>query len=137
VRIEAENFAALEGFKLEDTNDRAASHRLQVARAGDGAAGRIRTRFDQPYIARRGRYDVEVRYLGEPGKPSRFKLSKGGAAVGEADEPASDEKGWRSLTFKDVEIQAGDELAVEVRGLARLDYVELVRREGDGARDAN
>jgi hypothetical protein len=127
VRIEAENFQVLEGFKLEDRDDRAASHRLNVARTGDAPSARLRTRFDQPYTVARGRYDVEVRYLGEPGKPTRFTLIRNGTALGKAEEAAGDGPGWKSCLFRDVEIRTGDEIAVETDGPARLDYVQLVQ----------
>jgi hypothetical protein len=132
VRIEAENFQVLEGFKLEDRNDRNASHRLNVARTGDKPDGRIRTRFDQPYVALKGRYDVEVRYLAEPGKPSRFTVLRNGSPVAEPLVPQSDGQGWKSFTLEGVEIRTGDEIAVEINGSARLDYVQLAR-SGAGA----
>lgn len=49
VRIEAENFEMLEGCRLEDRNDRAASHRLNVAMPGaNDASGRMQMHFQQP-----------------------------------------------------------------------------------------
>jgi hypothetical protein len=125
VRIEAENFETLDGFKLEDRDDRNASHRLNVARTGDKPSGRIATGFNQPYVAPRGRYDVEVRYLGDPEQPSRITFLRNGAAVGEAQEALGDGS-WKSVTIGDVDLQSGDEIAIETNGLARLDYVQLV-----------
>jgi hypothetical protein len=126
VRMEAENFEVLEGFKLEDRNDRSASHRLNVARTGESPSGRIRTHFDQPYVAVRGRYEVAIRYRDEPGRPSRITLFHSGAAANEVFQSSGDEKGWASLTLRDIELKRSDEIAIEVEGPARLDYVELV-----------
>jgi len=74
VRLEAENFRHLEGFVLEDRNDRQASHRLNV-RLHDGNAGRIRTRFEEPYVAAGTKCDLETRYFDEPGHRCRFAVS--------------------------------------------------------------
>jgi predicted amidohydrolase len=124
VRLEAENFRHLDGCTVEYRNDRKASQSVQVALSAD--AGRIRTRFDEPYIQSQGRYDVAVRYLDEKGSRSRFKLLVNGAAQGAAWESAGQGGGWTTRTLRDVPVRAGDELAVEVSGKpARLDYVEL------------
>src|SRR5581483_6129367 len=82
IRLEAENFRGLDGYELEDRNDKAASHALDVKLA-DAAGGRIVTAFDEPYTARQGRYDVEVRYFDEAQHPSRFTLLINGALQGE------------------------------------------------------
>jgi len=60
VRIEAENFRHLEGFVLEDRNDRQASHRLNVRHSGAGTA-RIRTYIDEPFTLRATHGDLEIR----------------------------------------------------------------------------
>jgi hypothetical protein len=107
------------------------SHRTGI-KAKDGVdIGRIRTRFRQPYTAVRAHYDVEVRYFDEQGKRSRFALSVNGAARGSAWESAATGKGWTSHTMSDVEVGAGDEIALDVSGSpVRLDYVQLnLRRE--------
>jgi hypothetical protein len=129
VRIEAENSQSLTGVKLEDKNDRDASHRLQVARTGDGPSGRITTRFAQPYAASRARYNVEVRYQSDKEQPSRFTVFRNGEAVGQPLDSQNEGQGWKSLTIEDIELSLGDEIAIEVNGNARLDYVELVKRE--------
>jgi hypothetical protein len=135
VRIEAENFEVLEGCKLEDRNDRSASHRLDVAKSGDSPTGRIRTHFDQPYAAVSGRFDVDVRHLVEDGKQCRFKLFLSGAAVGEPFEFPMDSKGWATHTVRDVALKIGDELAVEINGSGRVDYVQLNwRNSGETSR---
>lgn len=131
VRIEAENFQVLEGCKPEDRNDRSASHRLNVARSGDNASYRIRTHFHQPYVAARGRYDADVRCLDEPGERSRFKLFLNGVPLGEAFEIPGDGQGWTSHTIRDVTIQLGDEITVDVNGPGRIDYVQLKKRAAE------
>jgi predicted amidohydrolase len=132
VRLEAENFRHLDGCAVEYRNDRRASHALQVALTAD--AGRLRTRFDQPYARTEGRYDVDVRFLDEAGSRSRFTLLVNGVAQGEAWESAGQGGGWTTQTVRAVPIRVGDEIAVEVKGRpARLDYVELNATAASGA----
>jgi hypothetical protein len=72
IRLEAENFRELQGYEVEDANDRTASHRLQVKSTG-GAAASIRTPFAEPY-AGSGRFDLDVRYFDEPSGLCRLTL---------------------------------------------------------------
>lgn len=135
VRIEAENFVTLDRYEMEITDRsptpqpvaaQVMSHRTGVKPAEGADAGRIRTRFSQPYTAARARYDVEVRYFDEQGKRSRFALSINGAARGSAWESAGTGQGWTSHTIPDVEVRAGDEIGLEASGSpARLDYIQL------------
>jgi hypothetical protein len=132
VRIEAENFLALEGCKLEDRNDRTASHRLNVVQSGD-APGRIRTPFVQPYAAASGRFDVEVRYLVERGERCRFRFQINGEPAGSEWELPGEREGWVSHLIRNVPIRAGDEIALEVHGAGRVDYVQI-SRTSDGSK---
>jgi hypothetical protein len=125
VRLEAENFTTLEGYEVEIT-DGAASHRAAVKASQGSGAGRIRTRFVQPYTAERGRYEVEARYFDEPGRRSRFALFLNGTARGSAWESPGTGRGWSSHSIADVEVRTGDEIRVESSGQpGRLDYVQL------------
>jgi hypothetical protein len=125
VRLEAENFRDLDGYEVEDRNDRQASHALGVKLAGANA-GRIRTPFDEPYTATRGRYDVEVRYFDEPQHPCKFTLLINGDARGPGWESSGTGAGWMTQTVRDVEIRNGDEIRVDAQGTpGRLDYVQL------------
>jgi hypothetical protein len=129
VRLEAENFRELDGYEVEDRNDRGASHALEVKLAGN-ASGRIRTTFDEPYAASPRRYDVEVRYFDEPQRPGRFALNIQGLAQGSSWESPGTGQGWLSRTIEDVAIRIGDEIAVAVQGPpGRLDYVQLNLRQ--------
>ncbi|MGQ9574383.1 MAG: hypothetical protein ACUVUC_03630 [Thermoguttaceae bacterium] len=125
VRLEAENFAALRGYRLEDRNDRNASHRLYVAPAGGNQSGQISTQFCEPYVASDARYDVDLRYLVQEGQSIRFALFIGGAAQGEALVSPAERRGWATHTFRDVPIRWGNQITVEVEGPACLDYVQL------------
>jgi hypothetical protein len=125
VRIEAEDFTTLNGYELEIT-DREASHRVGIKPSGQQVGGRVRANFRQPYTAPRGRYDVDVRYSDEQGRRSRFALIVKGTARGTAWESAGTGQGWTSHTIRDVEVNAGDEIGVDVSGQpVRLDYVQL------------
>jgi hypothetical protein len=128
VRLEAENFQLLDGCKLEDRNDRTASHRLNIIRSRDKAPGSLRTRVDQPYAPARGRFDVDVRYLAEPGESFQCVLQLNGSKVGEAFKSTGDEKTWATHTIRDVAIQTGDEIGLEIVSLGRVDYIELNER---------
>jgi hypothetical protein len=124
VRLEAENCVQLEGYDLEYRNDRTASHRVHVKLAG--AAGRIRTPFDEPYTVPRGRYDVEVRYFDTDNARSRFVLLVNGVAREGAWESPGKGQGWTTQTLRDVEVRTGDEIGVDAQGApGRLDYVQL------------
>jgi hypothetical protein len=126
VRLEAENFGELDACKVEDTNDRSASHRLCVVSSSDKPAA-IRTRFDEPYTATAGQYDVEIRYRSESGV--RLKLLINGAAHGSEDQPVATE--WTTRTTEGVEIRNGDIIGVQIEGgAARIDYVQLNLRPG-------
>jgi len=128
VRIEAENFVTLDGYEVEYRNDLEASHKINV-RLANRTAGRIRTAFDEPYTAAGGRYDVQVRYLdGKVGR-ARFTFHVNGVAKGDPWSASNDDDRWRSHMIRDVNLNRGDELAMEVRGdsgdSGRLDYVQL------------
>ncbi len=125
VRLESENFRDLEGYEVEDRNDRTASHALDARLAG-AASGRIRTTFDEPYTASQGRYDVEVRYFDESERPTRFTLLIQGVARGPSWESPGTGRGWMSRVIPEVAIQTGDDIAVATQGPpGRLDYVQL------------
>jgi hypothetical protein len=127
VRIEAENFLSLENFEVEDRNDRQASHRLNVKLTGRG--GRISIPLDQPYMAVRGQYDVEIRYLAEQGGRCRFSLLVNGKRQGNAWETQGGSEAWQTHTIPGVMINRADRITVEAEpeGPAggRLDYVQL------------
>jgi hypothetical protein len=131
VRLEAENFRDLDGYAVEDRNDRAASHALEVTLANVAGRGRIAVPFDEPYTASRGRYDVAVRYFDEREHPSTFTLLVNGVARGPSWDSPGRGQGWSTQTLHDLEIQAGDEIAVVTQGApGRLDYVQLDERRG-------
>jgi len=132
VRIEAENFMTLDGFEMEIVDRRAMpaaprlSHNAGIKPTEGVNAGRISTTVSQPYTAARGRYDVEIRYLDEQGKRSRFAFRVNNKERGGAWESAGTGQGWVSHKLADVEIAAGDEITVELSGSpTRLDYVQL------------
>ena len=135
VRLESENFRHLEGFVLEDRNDRNASHRLSVKLEG-ATAGRIRTQFDEPFTLDAGRYDVEVRYLIEPGEQGRLRLLINDSPRGPEFRAPDRGDRWATHTVPDLTIKRGDEIAVEVRTdgtrSIRLDYVQLNPLSGPG-----
>ena len=131
VRVEAENFLDLEGFEVDFNRAyRDVSHRMNVQLTA--ARGRLRTPVEQPYMARRARYDVQVRYFDGRGGASGLSLFVNGRRVGEAWRAGDDDDAWKSRAFEDVVIAYGDELAIEIerdgeeRG--RVDYVELTYR---------
>ena len=129
VRVEAENFRLFDGCDVEYRNDRTASHRVGV-RFGAVAAGRIQTRFEEPYASPRAKYDAEVRFWPTAQK-STFALSINGKRQGEAWEASAPQPAWTSHTIQGVEVADGDEITIELRGgsLAecKLDYIQFNR----------
>jgi hypothetical protein len=125
VRLEAENFVHLDGYQL--AMDRRASQRLAVTPLKKHDAGRIQTRFFEPYTAGRGRYDVQVRYFDDAGRRGRLVLSVNGAARDRWTTPGKG-RGWSIHTVRGVELAAGAAIAVEARdALPRFDYIQLNR----------
>jgi hypothetical protein len=125
IRLEAENFRVLSGYEIEDLSDRTASHRLSIRPRGGQPAYAIRTLFHEPYAARSGRYDVEVRYFGEPAGQPELVLEVAGKPHA-AQPHATSASGWTSLTFRGVDLQFGDDIAVTASGSPpRLDYVQF------------
>jgi len=133
VRIEAENFLALENYEVEFRDDRQVSHRINVKLDRVGK-GRIRTRFHEPFAGAGGQYDVEVRYLDEKAGRSRFSLFINGILQGEPWEASSEDDAWKIHTIPGVRVRASDEIIVEVQGdsseQGKLDYVQLNARSG-------
>ena len=128
VRLEAENFHHLEGFLVEDRNDRNASHRLKVKLEG-ATTGRIRTQFDEPFTRDIGRYRVELRCLIETGAQGGLRLRVNNSPIGPEFRPPDLGGGWATYTIPDVTIKRGDEIAAEAWAdgtqILRLDYLQL------------
>jgi len=126
IRIEAENFRELGGFKVE-YGDRRASHRVNVGMRNIGTDS-ITTAFNDIYTVS-GRYDVEVRFLDEKDGRSEFRLLVGGVRRSEPWTASADTGSWQSKTVADVPVKTGDEITLEVRGdggeAGKLDYVQL------------
>lgn len=129
IRIEAENFQILENYDIDFANDRNVSHRLCIQRGKDDI-GRIKTPFNQPYTADKGRYDVSIRYYDEKQGQSQFSFYIHGIQNGKSWNAANDNDQWITYTISDVTIRSGDEIMVEVQcnmgEKAKLDYVEIV-----------
>ncbi len=129
VRLEAENFRSLAGFHVEDRNDRTASHRLGVQLAGSDE-GSISTPFDEPFAADSGRYDIEIRFAGEPDRPCELQLLVNEKPQGSALESSGTSRDWSSHILRGVEVRRGDVIAVQVKGRqTRLDFVQLTALE--------
>ena len=128
VRIEAENFLALDNFDVEQRNDRRASHRLSVKLSGKGR-GRIRTPFNQPYTAKSDCYDVDVRYFDAKEGQCRIGLMVNGSRQGEVWSASKKNDEWTTQTIPNVTVKNGDEIVVVARGrdggYTKLDYVQF------------
>lgn len=128
VRIEAENFRTLENYAVEHRNDRRASKRLCVRLSSIGN-GRISTPFDEPYTARSGRYDVEIRYFDGKDGQGELKLLINRVVKGKPWRSSKDNDQWTSHKISDIAINSGDEISVQARGESgensKMDYVQL------------
>jgi hypothetical protein len=126
IRIEAENFRNLGGFKVE-YGDRRASHRVNVVMRDIGTDS-ITTAFNDIYTVS-GRYDVDIRYFDEKDGRSEFRLFVGDVQRSEPWTASADTGSWQSKTIADVPVKTGDEIALEVRSdggeACKLDYVQL------------
>jgi hypothetical protein len=129
IRIEAENFHHLEGYKVE-YGDRKASHGLCIGLEGV-EAGSIRTTFNEIYAVG-GRYDIEVRYFDEKDGHGHFGLYVNGTQKGASWRVSADDESWKTWTIPDIVVNYGDEIAVVVEGgsgeYCRIDYVQLNHR---------
>ena len=138
VRIEAENFRYLDGYKVEH-GDRKASHRLCVGLRSVGT-GSIRTTFNDIY-AIAGQYDIEIRYLDERDGRSLLQLFVNRTQKGAAWRASADDGSWRTQTIPNIAVSPGDEIVVAVQAegdeKGKLDYVQLNYRgtvsSGSGA----
>jgi hypothetical protein len=128
IRVEAENFLAFDNYEIDYQHDPDLSHRIGTKLTGS-TGGRIRTTFDQPFIASIGRYDVQVRYLDQKGGRSKHTFYVNGIPQGDSWIASHDDDRWRSQTIPDVNIRSGDEITVEVQGdsgeFGRLDCVHF------------
>jgi hypothetical protein len=125
VRLEAENFRELEGYEVEDRNDRTASHRLSVKRSG-GSPARISTRYNEPYAPASGQFDVEIRFASEDASEvSGLQLSINGKAQNPAELASGQQPGWQTAVIRNVAISEGDTIALESKTPVRLDYIQL------------
>lgn len=133
VRLEAENFRALENGSVEARNERAASHRLSVRVAEGKTSARLRTRFDEPFTRAISQYTVQIRYSDRKNEPARFTFLVNGHATAPTWESAGT-GAWTTKQIPDVTVNIGDELRVDIHGSSgRLDYVQLKVREEGGA----
>ncbi len=128
VRLEAEDFTDMEGYQLDYRNDREASHRISAKPVGDSGTGRISTRFQQPYAAARGRYDVDLRYRDQPDQPCRFALVVNGTRQGDVFSSPGDEQGWTTHAFHDVEVSTDNVIMLEIEGAGDVDYLQFDRQ---------
>ena len=127
IRLEAEHFCELNGFEIEDRNDRAASHRLAVKSTGLSPAS-IQTSYDEPYAPADGRFDVTVRFHVQASEGRLAFLVNGIEAVSQA-QPVKGEQDWQSQVVRDVAIATGDTFtAITPDPQIRIDYVQLDRR---------
>lgn len=128
VRIEAENFKTLNNYRVNNSKDRNASHKLSVTRA-NATTGLISTPFDQPYTTGSGLYDIEVRYFDEKTGRSEFSLHINGKHKGQSWTASADANKWQIKTIPNVTINSGDEITVKVKAngneAGKLDYVQL------------
>jgi len=131
VRLEAENFLALDNFAVEQRNDRSASHRLSVRLTGRGR-GSISTPFNQPYTAESERYDIDVRYFNAKEGQCRLVLLVNGTVQGDAWFASENNDRWATKTIPDVTVKSGDKIKVVAQGrrsgYTKLDYVQFNRK---------
>jgi hypothetical protein len=123
VRIEAENFRHFNNFRLEETNDKTTSHRLQASLTGD--AGSISTRYNELFAPASGQCAVEIRYATATRERARLAFKINGVEK-LTWESASENNKWSTYTLPKAELKSGDLITVSVTGgPAKIDYVQL------------
>jgi hypothetical protein len=122
IRVEAENFRHLTGFMVEGRKDKEASHQLNLLATGN--TGSIRTRIDEPFMARAARYDVVIHHREALTQRSHYTFSINDVPSGGAWDSAS--SNWTNHVIRAVELRMGDEVMLNVKGApCRLDYVQF------------
>lgn len=92
IRLEAENFVTLDGYRVLIHDRKLTSHGVIVQSAD--AAGHISTPFPEPFSKASARYDVEVNYLDEAPHQPEFELSVNGKPQGTAWKSSGTGLGW-------------------------------------------
>lgn len=127
IRMEAENFRALRGCDVARA-DRKASKRLKVELDQAGTTGSIKTAFNEIY-AGAGRYDIGIRYMDTNRGKCTYTLLVNGKLQGLPWRALRDNNAWVTHTVRDVMVNEGDEIQVQVKGQGQekgeLDYIEL------------
>lgn len=134
VRLEAEDFAVLEGWQVQPAAEREVSHRLYVARTADRPAATATTHLRQPYMADSAVYDLIVRYAtAGQAADAEWQLTlddpRGGRQVRRWS-PQAASPGWASQRLEGGTLSQGATIQLRTTAAeARWDYLELVRHE--------
>lgn len=132
IRLEAENFAELDRYGIDNRHHRGASHGLCAMPVNGTTDGRLRTKFNEPYTADSARYDVQIRYFDEPNHSCEMTLSVNGMSQGRPWKLSGNGKGWTTHTVHDVSIASGDVISLQVQAYpVPVDFVELRRVPDD------
>ena len=79
---------------------------------------------------------MDVRFSDAPSGRSRFTLKINGAQQSDIWQAPGDDRAWKTHMIRDVQINTGDIIAVEVEAgggeFARLDYVQLNLKSSSG-----
>jgi hypothetical protein len=138
IRLEAENFQVLEGWRVETATSREVSHRLYLERQADRPMATARTRVREPYMADSAVYDLIVHCAQAGGTDEEasgtWELTlddpRGGRQTHRWTAREAKE-GWVRHTVAGLTVRLGATVELTTSApAARWDYVELVRRQG-------
>jgi hypothetical protein len=128
VRIEAENFLDLDEFEVDYRNDRRVSQRISII-SRPVVKSKISTIFKEPYTAPEALYDVDIRYFDKQDAKIQLHLFIDKEPVSEPLTIPGKKEAWNTFTIKDVKIEDGSEIMVNVRSSegykCQLDYIQL------------
>jgi len=128
IRIEAENFFALENFEIDYQNDRKVSQRINV-KSVEESYGHIKTTFNEPYTADMAEYNVDIRYFDGSTGSSQFQFLINNKPVGDPWDSSENDNTWKTHSIADVTINDSDIIKVQITqdsgNIAKLDFVQL------------
>ncbi|KPL15558.1 MAG: hypothetical protein AMS26_07375 [Bacteroides sp. SM23_62] len=104
IRIEAENFFALDHFEIDYKNDRRVSQRISIRSDSEGTS-RISTIFKEPYTAPEAFYDVDIRYYDRPDATIQLQLYIENIPIRESFTIHGSRDAWHTFTVNDDYIQ--------------------------------
>lgn len=128
IRMEAENYKTLKGFKVEYINERICSQRVSVKYSGS-SLGEIATEYKEIMVTPKNIYDITIHFYTGNYSGTEYGLYVNNKLKGQIWK-ADDLNKWQLKTVKNVSLNIGDIIALKVKSKRgsgiKIDYLELV-----------